>query len=321
MACYHPMHCAYQGTSIAGAPLYKILGPWTGVKNHPKDIQVPCGHCIGCRLDKSREWADRMMLELDHSKTAVFVTLTYDDLHVPVSMYNDDDVPFYTLVKRDVQLFLKRLRKYFNGKSIRYYLAGEYGDKTYRPHYHAILFGLDIDDFYDHIHFGSNVFGQPYYTSATLERLWSHGFVSLASVSWQTCAYVARYVTKKLNGPEGIFYSYRNCLPPFALMSRRPGIAGYFAVDHPELLSDRMLYIDDVFGVSNHKKVCTPKYLFEKLSLTNPDLYDKIKSERARFAADKQLLELSKTDLDCVEYNAVKERKQLSAASALKRPL
>lgn len=321
MACYHPMHCAYQGTSVAGAPLYKILGPWTGVKNHPNDIQVPCGHCIGCRLDKSREWADRMMLELDHSKTAVFVTLTYDDLHVPVSMYNDDGVPFFTLDKRDVQLFLKRLRKYFYGKSIRYYLAGEYGDKTNRPHYHAILFGLDLSDFRDRVHFGSNPFGQPYYTSSTLERLWSNGFVSLAPVSWQTCAYVARYVTKKLNGPEGIVYSYRNCLPPFALMSRRPGIAGYFAVDHPELLSDRMLYIDDVFGVTNHKKVSTPKYLFEKLALTNPDLYDKIKSDRARYAADKQLLELARTDLDIVDYNGVKERKALTAASALKRPL
>ena len=321
MPCYHPMHCAYQGTSVAGAPLYKILGPWTGVKYHPKDIQVPCGHCIGCRLDKSRDWADRMMLELDHSKTAVFVTLTYDNEHVPISMINDDGIPYYTLDKRDVQLFLKRLRKFFSDKSIRYYLAGEYGDKTNRPHYHAILFGLDLDNFSDRILFGNNPFGQPYYTSLTLERLWSNGFVSLAPVSWQTCAYVARYVTKKLNGPDGIVYSYRNCLPPFALMSRRPGIAGFFAVDHPDCLSDRLLYIDDKFGVTNHKKVCTPKYLFEKLSLTDPDLFAKIKAERARYAADKQLLELARTDLDIVDYNGVKERKALTAASALKRPL
>ena len=321
MACYHPMLCAYQGTSIAGTPQYKILGSWTGVKNHPKDIQVPCGHCIGCRLDRSRAWADRMMLELDHSKTAVFLTLTYDNDHVPVSMINDDGLPYYTLDKRDVQLFLKRLRKFFDYKKIRYFLAGEYGDKTMRPHYHAIIFGLDLDDFSDRIHFGSNSFGQPYYTSSTLERIWSNGFVSLAPVSWQTCAYVARYVTKKLNGPESIVYDYRNCTPPFALMSRRPGIAGYFAVDHPDLLGDRLQYIDDVFGVRNVKKVPTPKYLFDKLSLTNPDLYDTIKSQRARYAADKQLLELSKTDLDCVDYNAVKERKTLTAVSALIRPL
>lgn len=320
MACYHPMHCAYQGTSTAGTPQYKILGPWTGVKNHPKDIQVPCGHCIGCRLDKSRAWADRMMLELDHSKTAVFVTLTYDNDHVPMSMINDDGVPYYTLDKRDVQLFLKRLRKHFDDKQIRYFLAGEYGE-TFRPHYHAIIFGLDLVDFPDRVSFGCNPFGQCLYTSPFLERLWSNGFVSIANVSWQTCAYVARYVTKKLNGPDSIVYDYRNCCPPFSLMSRRPGIAGYFAVEHPDLLSDRLQYIDDVFGVRNVKKVPTPKYLFDKLSLTNPDLFAKIKTERARYAADKQLLELSKTDLDIVEYNGVKERKSLTAASALKRPL
>lgn len=321
MACYHPMHCAYQGTSSSGTSQYKILGSWTGVKNHPKDIPVPCGHCIGCRLDKSRAWADRMMLELDHSKTAVFVTLTYDNDHVPVSMINDDGVPYYTLDKRDVQLFLKRLRKYACDKKLRYFLSGEYGDKTFRPHYHAIIFGLDLTDFPDCIHYGNNPFGQPYYTSSILERIWSNGFVSLAPVSWQTCAYVARYVTKKLSGPDSLVYEFRNCVPPFALMSRRPGIAGYFAVEHPDLLCNRMQYIDDVFGVRNVKKVSTPKYLFEKLSLTNPDLFDKIKTERARYAADMQLLELSKTDLDIVDYNGVKERKAITAASALKRPL
>lgn len=321
MPCYHPMLCAYQGDSVAGVPQFKILGSWTGSKNHPKDIKVPCGHCIGCRLDKSREWADRMMLELDHSKTAVFLTLTYDNDHVPISMFNDDGIPYYTLDKRHPQLFLKRLRKYACDKKLRFYLAGEYGDSTSRPHYHAIIFGLDFSDFPDLIHFGSNVFGQPYYTSAILERIWSYGFVSLAPVSWQTCAYVARYVTKKLNGPDSIVYEYRNCIPPFALMSRRPGIGGYFAIDHPDLLGDRLQYIDDLFGVRNIKKVPTPKYLFEKLSLINPDLYDILKLERVQFAADKQLLELSKTDLDCVEYNAVKERKVLKAATALKRSL
>lgn len=321
MPCYHPMLCAYQGDSVSGVPQYKILGPWTGSKNHPKDIQVPCGHCIGCRLDKSREWADRMMLELDHSKTAVFLTLTYDQDHVPISMINDDGVPYYTLEKRHVQLFLKRLRKYACGKKLRFFLSGEYGDSSDRPHYHAIIFGLDLSDFPDLVHFGSNQFGQPYYTSAILERIWGNGFVSAAAVSWQTCAYVARYVTKKLTGPDSMVYEFRNCVPPFALMSRRPGIGGYYVIDHPDLLSDRMQYITDLNGVRNVKKVPTPKYIFGKLSLTNPELYDKIKCVRAMFAADKQLLELSKTDLDLVEYDAVKERKALSAAAALKRPL
>lgn len=319
MSCYHPMYCAYQGLSASGKPQYKILGAWTGVKNHPQDISVPCGHCIGCRLDKSREWADRMMLELDHSKTAVFLTLTYDQDHVPIAMLNDDSEPFYTLCKRDFQLFMKRLRKYFSGKEIRFYAAGEYGDHTFRPHYHAILFGIDTADFPDLVRFGSNPFGQPYYTSDILARLWSNGFVSLAPVSWQTCAYVARYCTKKLDGDLSILYAYRNCVPPFALMSRRPGIAGYYAVDHPELLSESKQYVSDLNGLKKITKVSTPKYLFEKLELTNPSLYYKIKSDRARFARDKLLIELSKTDLDLFEYNKVREANKTSSVQALKR--
>lgn len=259
------------------------------------------------------------MLELDHSKKAVFLTLTYDDDHVPVSMVNDDGSLFFTLDKRDVQLFFKRFRKRFSDFEIRYYLAGEYGDTTQRPHYHAIIFGLGLDDIGDCVQFGKNAFGQPYYVSDTVVRLWNNGFVSLASVSWQTCAYVARYCTKKLDGDMGIVYAFRNCAPPFALMSRRPGIGGFFAADHPELLSETYQYIDDMHGVRNVRKVPTPKYLFEKLQLTNPQLYDSIKTLRKEYANDKLLIELSKTDLDLFEYNKVRELNKQHVLHALPR--
>lgn len=126
---------------------------------------------------------------------------------------------FATLDKRDCQLFMKRLRKYFGDIKIRFYLAGEYGDKTLRPHYHAILYGISVDDFPDHQPFGTNDLGQPYYVSKKLENIWSLGHVLLADVSWQTCAYVGRYVTKKLSGPMEVTYAERNVCKEFSYVS------------------------------------------------------------------------------------------------------
>ena len=112
-------------------------------------IEIPCGKCIGCRLDYSRDWANRMMLEASYHEQNYFITLTYDDLHVPKSYYpcpeTGEALPSLTLSKRDVQLFLKRLRK-LTGQQFRYYLCGEYGSTTHRPHYHLIVFGLVLDD-------------------------------------------------------------------------------------------------------------------------------------------------------------------------------
>ena len=104
---------------------------------------VPCGKCPSCLSDRARDWSNRCLMELKTSGSAIFVTLTYDDFHLPI----DDDGP--TLRVRDVQLFFKRLRKDFPNSRIRYLLSGEYGSKTSRPHYHAIIFGLSLSDFPD----------------------------------------------------------------------------------------------------------------------------------------------------------------------------
>ena len=113
-------------------------------------LQVPCGQCIGCRIDRSRQWANRCMLELQYHDSAYFVTLTYDDLHVPKAYYPDPDTgeahQSLTLCKRDFQLWMKRLRKRFSDDKIRFFACGEYGGSTHRPHYHAIVFGLHLDD-------------------------------------------------------------------------------------------------------------------------------------------------------------------------------
>lgn len=101
---------------------------------YPGYKTIPCGKCAGCRAAKAKAWADRMILELDHSKKAVFLTLTYDNEHLPVLVNVNTGQGTPTLQKRDLQLFLKRLRKAFKGKELRYYAVGEYGSRTLRPH-------------------------------------------------------------------------------------------------------------------------------------------------------------------------------------------
>ncbi|AXF53146.1 MAG: replication initiator protein [Microviridae sp.] len=320
MSCYRPLLGKFQGYEN-GKPQYKIQAFGAGILAEYPDVNVPCGHCIGCRLDKSRQWADRMMLELDHSKTAIFVTLTYDPFNVPLACVLDDGSPLFTLDKRDVQLFLKRLRKAFSGREIRYYLAGEYGSETHRPHYHAILFGLSLDDFPDLVLLPQkNRFGQSLFTSKRFYEIWKLGNVCLAAVSWQTCAYVARYCVKKLGDdvPRETYEDF-SVLPEFSLMSRRPGIAGFYHLEHPDLISRSKQYFSDVDGVTPRTSCQTPRFVFDKLELTNPELYDTIKKQRQAYARDKELIALSRTDLDFCEYNQVKEYSHERRAKGLFR--
>ena len=128
-------------------------------------IQIPCGKCIGCRLEYSRQWANRCMLELQYHDSAYFVTLTYNEEHVPRTGLHGE----MSLRKRDFQLFMKRLRKKYSDDRIRFYAAGEYGTTTQRPHYHAILFGLHLDD----LQVYKSKDSYKYFTSPGLQRVWS----------------------------------------------------------------------------------------------------------------------------------------------------
>lgn len=152
-------------------------------------------------MDYARQWRDRMLFELHDSPSAVFVTLTYNPESLPTNTFFDFDLQTEivepTLSVRDVQLFFKRLRKKFTGRRIRYYLCGEYGPKTFRPHYHAIIYGLSMVDFPDAVIQGYNELGQAHFSSLSFDNIWSKGFCRFSPVSSQTCAYVSRYVTKK----------------------------------------------------------------------------------------------------------------------------
>jgi len=178
-----------------------------------KPVELPCGKCIGCRLEYSRQWAMRCMHEAQTNECNSYVTLTYNDKNLT---YGHNQA---TLVPKDLQLFLKRLRKK-TGKKISYYACGEYGDATKRPHYHLCIFGYD---FPDKIHVETKR-DFKLYESRLLSGLWKAGIHRIGEVTFESAAYVARYIMKKQKGATKKIYSDLGIEPEFARMSLKPGI-------------------------------------------------------------------------------------------------
>lgn len=158
-----------------------------------------CGQCMPCRIDRSRKWTSRINLESRLHNDSCFVTLTYAPEHLP---------PGGTLIKRDLQLFLKKLRKLYPPKSVRYFAVGEYGDESGRPHYHLCLFGVSVID------------------EDNVRRSWSHGHVKVDELNEKTAGYVSQYVCKKWTNKKDPYVQklLNGRLEEFAIMSLRPGI-------------------------------------------------------------------------------------------------
>jgi hypothetical protein len=308
------------------------------VKTFTKWSEIPCGYCEGCRIARSREWANRCMMELEYHKSAYFVTLTYDDDHVPVSYYSDPDtgeaMKSLTLRKRDFQLFMKRLRKAFPDCHIRYYACGEYGSQTLRPHYHAIIYGLELDDLEVYRDVRRGDVGYQYFTSKSLQDGWSVidleqakynspcriplGYVLVGNVTWETCAYTARYVLKKHYGAESQVYEEFNVEPEFVLMSRRPGIARQWYEDHPGI------YEYDSINLSTSKggmKIRPPKYFDKLFDLEQPGALDEIKEKRKHFAEEAKKGMMAQTNLTYQEFLKVKAESFHNRIKTLKREL
>lgn len=194
-------------------------------------LTVPCSKCAACLQRNRKSWSFRLEQELKAAKNAYFVTLTYEDENL---YYNDSGYP--SVNKKHLQDFFKRLRKY---TKFRYYAVAEYGGKTYRPHYHAIFFNLDLKD-----------------PQQTLIKTWKHGFVSLGTVTPASINYVTKYVITRQYVEKGLD-------PVFSLMSRRPGI-GYNYIDKMAKWHE-----DDVsrfYSVrENGEKVALPRYYADKL--------------------------------------------------------
>ena len=293
-------------------------------KDYPIDmlIKIPCGKCVGCRLEYSRQWANRCMLELQYHDSAYFCTFTYDDDHVPRTYYPDPETgeafPAMTLQKRDFQLLMKRIRKHFPDDQIRFFACGEYGSQTFRPHYHAIIFGLHLSDLipYKKVREGGELY--TYYNSPSLQECWPYGFVVVGEVTWESCAYTARYVMKKLKGKEADFYGKHNIQPEFTLMSRRPGIARNYYDTHPTLFDTDYINISTPKG---GKKFRPPRY-FEKLfEVDQPLRSAELKEIKKRMAIESQKAKLTRTSLTGDELLEVEEDAQVNKLKSLRRSL
>lgn len=235
MACYHPAK-AYL-TSSGGVSFTELARDQVVA-----DIKLPCGQCIGCRLDRARDWSLRIGHESKLHSPNWFLTLTYDDKNLPTNG---------SLVYSDVQAFYKRLR--FKLGPFRHFTVGEYGEQTLRPHYHAIIFGLVLPDLQ---RFGGTK-EQPEYRSQVISDTWGMGLHHIGSVSTKSISYVARYALKKVNGDLAEKH-YQGRSPEFCHMSTKPGIGhDWFMKYHPDVTTHDYVIRD---GVKNP----VPRY-YDKL--------------------------------------------------------
>lgn len=327
MACFNPnlMKCSVVGDPGSDCDLrYDFLG---SAKLHDPNtfgtiddlstkgyyfLVVPCGHCLGCHIDYSRDWANRMVIELQDNPDAIFLTLTYNNENLPFTEVEFEDETIAgrpTLSVRDLQLFFKRLRKKFPGKRIRYYVAGEYGPKTHRPHYHAIVYGIGLSDFPDLVSRGYNELKDPYFTSQIMENIWSNGFILMSQVTHKTCAYVARYVMKKHYGFNKRELS--GATPEFNLSSRRPGIGLLHATDM--VLSGCHFF--DIDGKDGVHTITLPKSFLRHVSKNvenDPaalDLLSNIVYNRSKDAHGRLLSNLAWSEKSYMEFLESKEKK------------
>lgn len=281
MPCFHPID-AYQDGSrrvsfgkVVRGDVYRTL-------------RLPCGQCIGCRLRRSAQWAVRCVHESRMHAWSSYVTLTY----------NEESVPYDgSLTHRDFQLFMKRLRKRCG--DVRYYMCGEYGEENGRPHFHAIIFGYF---FRDRRYFKTSDSGCAVYTSKELDSLWPHGFASVGDVTFESAAYVARYVMKKINGPLA-FEHYKRVTPDgeviwlkpeYTHMSLKPGIGSTWFAKYGGQVFPR----DEV--VVNARKMPPPRYYDQLLDRIDPEEVEYIKIARENRA-------LQFVDDNTIERLAVRE--------------
>lgn len=304
---------------------------------------IPCGQCLQCRIEYARAWAARCECESKYHEHSYFITCTYDDDHVPVHNMIEDSyykgivnpvayvkgqtIERLTLCKKDHQDFLKRLRDHGKRKSLlednfKFYMCGEYGDKYGRPHFHYILFGIEIPDLI--YKYSKN--GYDHYTSELLQRIWGQGLVDVGAVSYLSCQYVARYVVKKRKGHGAKeYYEKAGIAPEFVQMSLKPGVGMQYWEEHRD-----EIYSLDKIQLESGRTVKPPRYFDtqedrvqmeyegylqeigdmidceESLPKMESGFMKEIKRERRSRAMDKLWGELKKTSLDMTSYYEAK---------------
>lgn len=251
------------GPSGAGKQFYQ-RAEYRGPLGIVRGIELPCGKCVVCRRNKAAEWSARLLHESEYYKDKVFVTLTYHPDTLPMS---ESGLP--TITKSALQLFFKRLRKRL-GKDIRikYFAAGEYGERTERPHYHVIIFGWQPspDDLFVVRRKGKDVI----MSSVLLSEIWGLGEVTVGAVFDNSIFYVAGYVLKKIGKQK-----LGDRVPPFLLVSQGMGLR--YALDH-------LKEIEGCDLRAGARKIATPRYYLVKLG-------DQV-SLAAKYAGSKSVLRL-----------------------------
>lgn len=212
MPCYSPLQANFSLREDGKKDVKFSNFDWfsKGLSKPEDSLLLPCGRCMGCRLERSRQWALRCIHEAKMYDENCFITLTFSDDYLP-----EDG----SLDRKCIQDFIKRVRRRFDSRKIRVFYCGEYGDLLSRPHYHVLFFNLDFPDKV----LWRKVNGSKYYSSSVLADLWPYGFSSIGDVTFESAAYVARYCTKKINGSLAEEH-YKGKLPEFCGMSLKPGI-------------------------------------------------------------------------------------------------
>lgn len=345
MSCYSPLIGVYKGLKSDGKKNIVIYSRDTicsdAFKFQEKIVgeervlyTIPCGKCLGCRSDLSKEWSDRLILESLYHDNAYFITLTYCNEYLSYKQRPsfDPETGEYcdraSLDKKDFQDFMKRLRYKFPECRLRFYAAGEYGDKSLRPHMHAIIFGLPGKEDLKMIPCGASETGNIYYSSEIIEDCWKAtedsiylcgmnkeamlqhknpsllGWCSIEPANQYTMKYVTSYVTKKIGEINDNWYRSLNIVPPFSLSSRRPGIGLQYFKDHPECVVDGQIKVASPSGTINCR---VPRYFKKQYADMFPEEYDRLAFARMKKADEMLAAELFRTDLNEDDYLKVKE--------------
>lgn len=269
MQCFAPIQA---WTTTDGGVVFVERG-----KNLLKEVQIRCGQCIGCRVNRAQSWTVRCVHEAQMHASNSFLTLTYDDEHLPADG---------SLNYRHFQAFAKKLRR--KAGPFRFYMCGEYGPQTLRPHYHALVFGLDFSS--DRVRCNSVYASEPVYSSPTVADCWPHGFHSIGNVTPQSAGYCAQYALKKVTGDKADEHYTRviqstgeivQVEPEFSRMSLRPGIgATWFAKYGSDVWNwDNVILDGRTFPV--------PQYYSRLIDEANPQRFEELQFERAKRAEEK----------------------------------
>lgn len=318
MPCFHPLDAYRDGS---GAIVFDKVKSLSKIS-----FKLPCGRCIGCKMERARQWGVRCMHEKRMSSSSCFITLTYNDDCLP---------PGGTLVKRDIQLFLKRLHNRLlrsRGVGIRYFLGAEYGEHNARPHYHALIFNYDFPDKRPH---AKSANGDVVYTSAELAELWPHGFNTIGEVTAESAVYCAKYALKKVSGKQReaghyVVYDADGLVferePEFAFMSRNPGIGGEYYEKFGQEVRDH----DSV--VIDGRECKPPRFYDERTKRVDSAAFDDLQRRRgferlrderikSRLARKRKKLALAQKDDNTPERLSVKERIAIINATKKERKL